>query len=86
MLRCLTVGRFQMRRPPVLLRTATQPLELVENSLESLASASIIDNALSLLRSPDGKPKRHCQAAKRRAVDKICNFTSTSCSEPLMSH
>lgn len=54
---------------------------LVETSLESLASSSIIDNALSLLYYPEGKPKRRCQAAKKRTVDKICNFASMSCSE-----
>lgn len=54
---CPTVCFFQMCRQPVLLRIATQPLELVENSLECLASSSIIDNALSLLYYLDGKPK-----------------------------
>lgn len=78
---CLTVCSLQMCRQPVLLRIATQPVELVENSLESPASSSIIDNALSLRHYPDGKPKRRCQAAKMRAVDKICNFTTMSCSE-----
>lgn len=47
-----------MCRQPMLLRIATQPLRLVENSLESLASSSIIDNALSLLLYLYGKTKR----------------------------
>lgn len=58
MLHCLTVFCFQMCRQPMLLRIATQPLRLVENSLESLASSSIIDNALSLLLYLYGKTKR----------------------------
>ena len=51
MLNCLPACRVQMRSQPMLLTIAT----VVENSLESLASSSIIDNAPSLLRYQDGK-------------------------------